>query len=61
MMLMVCFAPHNATTAVSSANGIVITTMIELRQSPKKSSTISPVSKAPSSPSRTSEPSAFRT
>ena len=61
MILMVCPAPQRATTAVSRANGIVTTTIVELRQSRKNSSTMSPVSKAPNSPSRMSELRAFLT
>ena len=55
MMLMVWPAPHNATTAVSSAKGIVMTTIAELRQSRRNSSTISPVSRAPRPASTTTE------
>src|SRR5215472_8324857 len=61
IVLIVCPAPHNATTAVSNANGIVVTTMAELRTSLRKSNTISPVSNAPRTPSRTKDESAFFT
>ena len=47
MMLTVCPVSHNPTSAANNANGIVVTTMMALRQS-RKSSTISPVSIAPS-------------
>ena len=60
MMLIVWPAPHSATTAVSSANGIVTTTMAELRQSRRNSSTIRPVSSAPSAASRSTAWSAAR-
>ena len=53
MMLIVCPAIHSSTTAPSSAKGMVNTTMIALRQSRRNSSTIRPVSSAPSSPSVT--------
>ena len=52
MTLMVWPAPHSAITAASSANGIVTTTMPALRQSRRNTSTISPVSSAPSAASR---------
>ena len=51
MMLMVCPVAHSRTTALSSANGMFITTISALRQSRRKISTIRPVSTAPSSPS----------
>jgi hypothetical protein len=50
MMLIVCPAAHSQTTGESSANGIVVITMRELRQSLKNRSTIPP-SEAPSAPS----------
>ena len=61
MMLMVCPAPHSATTAVSNAKGIVVTTIKALRQSRRNRSTTSPVRTAPNKPSRTTESSEFRT
>ena len=61
MMLMVCPAAHSQTTAESSANGMVVTTMSALRQSRRNSSTISPVSTAPSRPSLTRPRMAFTT
>ena len=60
MMLIVCPAAHSATTAESSANGIVVTTISALRQSRRNSSTIRPVSSAPSSPSLTSPANGVR-
>ena len=51
MMLMVCPAPHKATSAASSANGIVTTTIAELRQSRRNTNTMRPVSRAPSTAS----------
>ena len=61
MMLMVCPAPHRATTAVSNAKGMVITTISALRQSRRNSRTMRPVSTAPSKPSRTTDSKEFRT
>ncbi len=58
MMFSVCPAPHSATTAARSANGIVTTTISELRQSPRNSSTITPVNSAPRIASRSSDCSA---
>jgi len=61
MMLMVCPAPQRATTAVSNAKGIVMTTINALRQSRRNSRTMRPVSNAPSKPSRTTDTNEFRT
>ena len=61
MMLMVWPAPQSATTAASSANGIVMTTIAELRQSRRNTSTIRPVSSAPSTASRSTDSSAADT
>ncbi len=52
MMLTVWPVSQSQMTAASSANGMVATTIRALRQSRRNSSTISPVSSAPSSPSR---------
>ena len=49
--LIVCPDTHSATIAARSANGMFSTTTSALRQSRRNSSTISPVSTAPSSPS----------
>ena len=51
-MLIVWPAPQRATTAVSSAKGIVMTTIAELRQSLRNTRTTRPVSRAPRSASR---------
>ena len=51
--LIVCPVSHSATSAPQSAKGMLSTTTITLRQSRRKSSTISPVSTAPSAPSVT--------
>ncbi len=61
IMLIVWPVAQSATTAISSASGMVMTTTRELRQSRKKSRIVSPVSNAPSSPSRSTEDSAWRT
>ena len=51
MMLIVCPVSHSATTAERIENGIVMTTISELRRSRRKISTISPVKSAPRSAS----------
>src|SRR6516164_2341450 len=61
MILIVWPAPHSATTPVSNAKGIVITTINELRQSRRNTSTINPVRTAPSNPSFTTDNREFRT
>ena len=58
MMLIVWPAPQSATTAASSANGIVTTTIAELRQSRRNSRTIRPVRSAPRIASRSTALSA---
>ena len=49
--LIVCPVSHRATSAPQSANGMLRTTTMTLRQSRRKSSTISPVRTAPRAPS----------
>ena len=61
MMLTVCRASHSATSDAIRASGMVITTTVTLRQSRKNSSTIRPVSKAPSNPSLATSPMALVT
>ena len=55
-MLTVCLVIHSASTAPSSESGMLITTMKALRQSRRNSSTIRPVSSAPSAPSSVRPP-----
>ncbi len=61
MILIVWPVSRSSTTAVSNANGMVMTTIRELRQSPRKSKIIRPVSPAPIRPSRNTERRAART
>ena len=51
--LMFCPLTHSANVPASSAMGMLMTTMNALRQSRRNSSTIRPVSTAPSAPSFT--------
>ena len=54
MMLTVWRVIQSATTALISDSGMLMTTIKALRQSRKNRSTITPVSNAPSAPSRVS-------
>lgn len=51
MMLIVCPLIASATIAPSNAMGMFKTTIAALRQSARKSSTMTPVSSAPNAPS----------
>ena len=61
MIFTVCPVSHRPTSAASSANGMVSTTIKALRTSRRKSSTIRPVRIAPSAPSSASPRTALRT
>ena len=54
MMLTVCPVSHRPSSAPMSASGMLTTTIAALRQSRRNSSTMMPVSNAPSAPSNVS-------